>query len=67
MDGSLVNIAGPWYFGRVHVPLRLKNQSLYHKILLSQKFNDIGGRFLNTLFSASTFMEAVRGYHLSPY
>ena len=37
---SRVLIAGPWYFGRVLVPLRLKNQSLYHKILLLQKFND---------------------------
>ena len=36
----LTTIAGPWYFGRVLVPLRLKNQSLYHKILLLQKFND---------------------------
>ena len=36
----LNTIAGPWYFGRVYLPLRLKNQSLYHKILILQKFND---------------------------
>ena len=42
----LTTIAGPWYFGRVLVPLRLKNQSLYHKILLLQKFNDISGKVL---------------------
>ena len=28
----LNTIGGRWYFGRVLVPLRLKNQSLYHKI-----------------------------------
>ena len=33
-------------FGRVYVPLRLKNQSLYHKMVLLQKFNDIGGKVL---------------------
>ena len=43
---NLTTIAGPWYFGRVLVPLRLKNQSLYHKILLLQKFNDISGKVL---------------------
>ena len=42
----LTTIAGPWYFGRVLVPLRLKNQSLYHKIVLLQKFNDISGKVL---------------------
>ena len=45
-DDYLTTIAGPWYFGRVLVPLRLKNQSLYHKILLLQKFNDISGKVL---------------------
>ena len=33
---NLNTIGGRWYFGRVLVPLRLKNQSLYHKILLLQ-------------------------------
>ena len=42
----LNTIGGCWYFGRVLVPLRLKNQSLYHKILLLQKFNDTGGKVL---------------------
>ena len=37
---SLNTIGGRWYFGRVYVPLRLKSQSLYHKILLLQKFNE---------------------------
>ena len=39
-------IAGPWYFGRVRVPQRLINLSLYHEILLLQKFNDTGGKVL---------------------
>ena len=30
----LTTIGGPWYFGRVLVPQRLINQSLYHEILL---------------------------------
>ena len=42
----LNTIGGPWYFGRVLVPLRLKNQSLYHKILLLQKLNDLLGKVL---------------------
>ena len=42
----LNTIGGRWYFGRVLVPLKLKNQSLYHKILLLQKFNDTGGKVL---------------------
>ena len=32
--------------GRVSVPQRLINQSLYHEILLLQKFNDILGKVL---------------------
>ena len=49
---NLNTIAGPWYFGRVYVPLRLKNQSLYHKILLLQKFNDKWGKvFKHFIFS----------------
>ena len=42
----LNTIGGCWYFERVLVPLRLKNHSLYHKILLLQKFNDISGKVL---------------------
>ena len=42
----LTTIAGPWYFGRVLVPQRLINLSLYHEILLLQKFNDISGKVL---------------------
>ena len=42
----LTTIAGPWYFGRVVVPQRLINLSLYHEILLLQKFNDTGGKVL---------------------
>ena len=49
---NLTNIAGPWYFGRVVVPQRLINLPLYHKILLLQKFNDIGGKVLKqSIFS----------------
>ena len=44
--GNLNTIGGRWYFGRVLVPLRLKNQSLYHKILLLQKFNYPLGKVL---------------------
>ena len=32
--------------GRVSVPQRLINQSLYHEILLLQKFNDLLGKVL---------------------
>ena len=42
----LTTIAGAWYFGRVLVPQRLINLSLYHEILLLQKFNDTGGKVL---------------------
>ena len=42
----LTTIGGCWYFDRVFVPQRLKNQSLYHEILLLQKFNDISGKVL---------------------
>ena len=31
---------------RASVPQRLKNHSLYHEILLLQKFNDISGKVL---------------------
>ena len=50
---NLNTIGGCWYFGRVLlVPLRLKNQSLYHKILLLQKFNDKWGKvFKHFIFS----------------
>ena len=36
-------------------------KSYFYKSLITSR-----GRFLNTLFSASTIMEAVRGYYLSP-
>ena len=36
------------YFGRASVPQSLKNQSLYHKILLLQKFNDRRGKVLKS-------------------
>ena len=39
-------MVGPWYFGRVVVPQRLINLSLYYEILLLQKFNDTGGKVL---------------------
>ena len=42
----LTTIGGPWYFGRVLVPQRLINQSLYQEIILLQKFNDILGKVL---------------------
>ena len=61
----LTNIGGRWYFDRDFGLQRLKNQSLYDKILLLQKFNDTLWKVLNTLSSASDTMEAVRGYH--PY
>ena len=31
----------PWYFGRVVVPQRLINLSIYHEFLLLQKFNEL--------------------------
>ena len=43
---NLTTIAGPCHFGRVVVPHRLINLSLYHEILLLQKFNDTGGKVL---------------------
>ena len=49
----LTTIAGPWYFGRVLVPQRLINQSLYQEMLLLQKFNDISGKVLKPKKSAS--------------
>ena len=33
-------------FGRASVPQRLKNQALYHEIILLQKFNDISRKVL---------------------
>jgi hypothetical protein len=33
-------------FGRADVPQRLITQSIYHEIILLQKFNDIGGKVL---------------------
>ena len=48
----LTTIGGPWYFDRAVVFQRLINQSLYQKMLLLQKFNDIGGKVLKpTKFS----------------
>jgi hypothetical protein len=52
----LTTIGGCWYFDRAVVPQRLKDQSLYNKILLLQKFNYALGRF-----STSDIMEDVRG------
>ena len=49
---NLTTIEGPWYFGRVVVPQRLIILSLYHKILLLKKFNDIGEKVLKqSIFS----------------
>ena len=42
----LTTIGGRWYFDRAFCLQRLTNQSLYNKILLLQKFNDIGGKGL---------------------
>ena len=42
----LTTIADPRYFGRVVVPQRLINLSLYHEIPLLQKFNDTSGKVL---------------------
>ena len=42
----LTTIADPRYFGRVVVPQRLINLSLYHEIPLLQKFNDTSGEVL---------------------
>ena len=43
---NLTTIGGRWYFDRAFVPQRLKNQSLYNKILLLQKFNYTLGKVL---------------------
>ena len=49
---NLTTIAGPWYFGRVLVPQRLINLSLYQEILRLQKFNNILGKVLKqSIFS----------------
>ena len=48
------------------MPLRLKTSHLTIKSYFYKSLMTNEGRFLNTLFSASTIMEAVRGYHLSP-
>ena len=42
----LTTVGGPWYFDKASVPQRLINQSLYHEILLLQKFNDLLGKVL---------------------
>ena len=42
----LTTIGGWWYFDRAFVLQRLKNQSLYNKILLLQKFNYTLGKVL---------------------
>ena len=49
----LETIADPWYFGRVVVPQRLINLSLYQEILLLQKFDDISEKVLKPKKSAS--------------
>jgi len=54
------NRAGPgflWDFVR----LSLKTCSLYHEKLFIQVVNDISSQVFNNFFSASDFMEAVRG------
>jgi hypothetical protein len=43
---NLTTIGGRWYFDRAFVTQRLKNQSLYNKILLLQKFNNTLGKVL---------------------
>ena len=53
LSANLTTIAGPWYFGRVLVPQRLIKLSLYHEILLLQKFNDTGGKVSKPKKSAS--------------
>ena len=45
--GYLTTIGGCWYFDRAFVLQRLKNQSLYNKILLLQKFNYTLGKAFN--------------------
>ena len=44
---NLTTIGGRWYFDRAFGLQRLTNQWLYSKILLLQKFNDIGGKVFN--------------------
>ena len=48
LDIYLTTIGAAWYFGRVLVPQRLLNQSLYQEMLLLQKFNDISGKVLKS-------------------
>ena len=43
---NLTNIGGRWYYDRAFGLQRLKNESLYNKILLLQKFNDTLGQVL---------------------
>ena len=42
----MIHLATKGTFGRADVPQRLINQSLYKKILVLQKFDDIGGKVL---------------------
>ena len=60
-NSNLTTIGGPWYFDRASVPQRLINQSLYHEILLLQKFNDLLGKVLKP----KKIVEAVQGIALS--
>ena len=58
----LTTIADQWYFGRVCVPQKLINLSLYHEILLLQKFNDTGGKVLKPKKSASNLRKKMRPF-----
>ena len=52
---NLIDIGGRWYFDRAFGLQRLKNQSLYDKILFLQKFNDTLGKVLkHFIFSLCT-------------
>ena len=51
---------GPGFLGNF-VLLLLKTCSLYHEKLFIQDVNDISSQVFNNFFSASDFMEAVRG------
>ena len=53
----LTNILSAGTFGTSSVPQRLKNQLLYHEILLLRKFND--RNFQKNSFSSFEIMEAV--------
>ena len=44
--GLIYEVVGT--FDRAIVPQRLKNQTLYHEILLLQKFKDISGKVLKS-------------------